>query len=380
MCTYFSTKEESTIIITFTEKERKEYEKIEQKAKEMYDRIKRRDPTSISRNYIKISSALLPLRLACSGGDMDGSDAKKIERNSGKSTKTIDITLDDSEMECPICLDHIENARATLCKPVAHIFCKDCIAGCFDGGQSIPCPSCRATIKVDDLCSVNVVDPMEGKEDACAPEPAKKTRRKGTIEDLMFKSKFKRLVVELKRIQDNEPQSKSLVFSQFASTLQWMKQELPKHGFQFRTLSGDMQMKKRAEALRQFQQDPPTTIFLLSMRSGAVGINLTQANRVFLMEPAMNPALEAQAVGRVYRLGQRKSVQVIRMRIENSIETRMVEMLSKKYGAAKKLSSDEANAASIATSSSTAIMPAVGHMFRDKATFLEQEFNLLFGV
>ena len=60
--------------------------------------------------------------------------------------------------------------------------------------------------------------------------------------------------------------AKSLVFSQFTSTLEWLKEELPKHGFQFRTLSGDMPMRQRAKALHDFQSDPPTTIFLLSMR------------------------------------------------------------------------------------------------------------------
>ena len=99
-----------------------------------------------------------------------------------------------------------------------------------------------------------------------------------------------------------------------------MQEELPKHGFQFRTLSGDMPMSKRARALRDFQNDPPTTIFLLSIRAGACGINLTQANRVFLMEPAMNPALEAQAIGRVYRLGQRKNVEIVRMLIGQIFE------------------------------------------------------------
>jgi len=121
-----------------------------------------------------------------------------------------------------------------------------------------------------------------------------------------------------------------------------MKQELPNHGFQFRTLSGSMPMKARAKALRDFQQDPPTTIFLLSMRAGAVGINLTQANRVFLMEPAMNPALEAQAIGRVYRLGQRKSVQITKFIMENSFETRLLNVTERKFGHGNKTNDAEA--------------------------------------
>jgi len=55
------------------------------------------------------------------------------------------------------------------------------------------------------------------------------------------------------------------------------------------------------QAIEAFQKDPPTTVFLLSMRSGSVGINLTSANYVFILEPALNPALEEQAVGRAWR-------------------------------------------------------------------------------
>lgn len=111
-----------------------------------------------------------------------------------------------------------------------------------------------------------------------------------------FTSKFRVLLKELQLIRDTDNSSKSLVFSQFNSTLAYLQEELPKHGFQFRTLQGSMSMKQRAKALNDFQNDPPTTVFLLSMRAGAVGINLTQANRVFLMEPSFNPALEAQAI------------------------------------------------------------------------------------
>ena len=67
---------------------------------------------------------------------------------------------------------------------------------------------------------------------------------------------------------------------------------------------------RAAQAIEAFQKDPPTTVFLLSMRSGAVGINLTAANHVFLMEPAFNPALEAQAIGRAHRMGQTRPVTV----------------------------------------------------------------------
>lgn len=62
--------------------------------------------------------------------------------------------------------------------------------------------------------------------------------------------------------------------------------------------------------LETFEKDPETTVFLLSQRTGSVGINLAAANHVFLMEPAMNPAVEVQAIGRVDRMTQTKPVTV----------------------------------------------------------------------
>ncbi len=74
-----------------------------------------------------------------------------------------------------------------------------------------------------------------------------------------------------------------------------------------------MSPKKRAEAIESFQRDPSTTVFLLSVRAGACGINLTAASHVFLLEPAMNPAMEEQAIGRAWRMGQQRPVTVKRL-------------------------------------------------------------------
>jgi hypothetical protein len=86
-----------------------------------------------------------------------------------------------------------------------------------------------------------------------------------------------------------------------------------------------MPLAARGRALAEFQSDPPTTVFLLSIRAGACGINLTQANEVFLLEPCLNPALEAQAVGRVHRMGQTRDVRVTRLVMAGSVEERILE-------------------------------------------------------
>ena len=146
----------------------------------------------------------------------------------------------------------------------------------------------------------------------------------------LMRSKLVTLLKALAEIRAADPSSKSLVFSQFASTLKWLQSELPRHGFSYRCITGDMSKNARAQALRDFREDPPTTIFLLSIKAGACGINLTQANHVFMMEPCLNPALEAQAVGRVHRMGQTRDCHITRLIIANSIEERIVDMLYKK--------------------------------------------------
>ena len=211
-------------------------------------------------------------------------------------------------------------------------------------------------------------DDVEAGSDA-EERPRKKRMQK--YSDFAFTSKCMGLLKELEKIRDSEPESKSLVFSQYKSTLDWLQIELPKHGFQFRTLSGGMSMTQRTKAMDAFQNDPPTTIFLLSLRAGAVGINLTTANRVFLMEPATNPALEEQAIGRVCRLGQKSVVEIVRLVVKNSIETRLRTLLDEKYGNANTISGD-------CTRQKCATL--VGSLTTDKTTLLTGEFDSLFDV
>ena len=97
---------------------------------------------------------------------------------------------------------------------------------------------------------------------------------------------------------------------------------------------------------------------------------MTEANRVFLLEPGFNPALEQQAVGRVHRLGQKRKVEIVRLIVKNSIETRIRAFLEHKYGKRGSAKDEEA-----------AIGP-VGNVAteRPKSKILAEEFDILFGV
>ena len=132
-----------------------------------------------------------------------------------------------------------------------------------------------------------------------------------------------RLIEELRTIRRERPDDKCLIFTSFSKSLKWMTSELETNGFEYRTLSGNMTMNKRKKQLEQFGNDDNVKVFVLTVRSGAVGITLTAANHVFLLEPPFNPALYRQAINRVYRLGQKKQVHIHTMIMRDSIEERI---------------------------------------------------------
>jgi superfamily II DNA or RNA helicase len=116
------------------------------------------------------------------------------------------------------------------------------------------------------------------------------------------------------------------------------------------------------------------------MRAGAVGINLTQANRVFLMEPCLSPALELQAIGRVHRLGQKRNVEIVRLVMKDSVETRIQKMLKKKYSDGSSAANDEVVAAGGRKNRRAAAPALVGSIASDRTAVLGAEFDILFGV
>jgi SNF2 family DNA or RNA helicase len=239
---------------------------------------------------IKALSMLGPLRQACSGGQpvcsaLVGADGA----GAGDDVHAWPVVARDT---CCICLELVEGPMVTPCK---HAFCGACILAVITAsatGDGAPCPLCRHEVSAKQLMRARFDDVDVGAAMAMADEAF------ATV----FESKLKVLLVELATLRARDPAAKVLVFSQFQSTLDWLKIKLAEAGIKFRTLEGSMTRQQRTKALEEFQNDPPTTIFLLSVRAGAVGINLTQANHVYLLDPCLNMALEQQAIGRVHRM------------------------------------------------------------------------------
>jgi SNF2 family DNA or RNA helicase len=137
-------------------------------------------------------------------------------------------------------------------------------------------------------------------------------------------TKVARLLYEINAMTTKSAKSKCVVFSQFHGVLDVAAEELTIRGIGFVRIDGKMKQHQRADALMEFSSNPNAKVFLLSMRSGAVGLTLTAADHCFIMDIAQNSAIEEQAIDRIHRIGQLNPVTVKRLVIEGTVEERLL--------------------------------------------------------
>ena len=121
---------------------------------------------------------------------------------------------------------------------------------------------------------------------------------------------------------------KVLVFSQFTSFLAIVRERLDAEKITYEYLDG--RTRNRAERVERFQGDPDVPIFLISLKAGGLGLNLTAAEYVYLLDPWWNPAVEAQAIDRSHRIGQTQHVFAYRLICRDTVEEKILELQQKK--------------------------------------------------
>ena len=121
---------------------------------------------------------------------------------------------------------------------------------------------------------------------------------------------------------------KALVFSQFTSLLAIVRLRLEREGVAFEYLDGKTH-DRQARVVR-FQEDPACRLFLISLKAGGLGLNLTAADYVFILDPWWNPAVEAQAVDRAHRIGQTRQVFAYRLITRDTVEEKVLELQATK--------------------------------------------------
>ncbi len=117
---------------------------------------------------------------------------------------------------------------------------------------------------------------------------------------------------------------KALVFSQFTSFLALLRAQLDGEGISYQYLDG--RTRDRRERVEAFQSDPETRLFLISLKAGGLGLNLTAADYVYLLDPWWNPAVESQAIDRTHRIGQTRPVFACRIVARDTVEEKILEL------------------------------------------------------
>ncbi len=143
----------------------------------------------------------------------------------------------------------------------------------------------------------------------------------------------------IREIEENAGNHKILVFSQFLKMLDLVRQHLEKANISYEYLDG--QTRDRADRVNHFQNNEQCRVFLMSLKAGGVGINLTEADYVYLIDPWWNPAVEQQAIDRTHRIGQTKKVFAYRMICKDTVEEKIMELQAKKKDIARDLISTE---------------------------------------
>ena len=151
---------------------------------------------------------------------------------------------------------------------------------------------------------------------ACHPGLVDKRRSGGPS------AKFDALLPQLAEVRDEG--HKCLVFSQFTSLLALLRERLDAEQVVYEYLDG--KTRDRESRVKRFQEDPNCGVFLISLKAGGLGLNLTAAEYVFLLDPWWNPAVEAQAIDRAHRIGQTRHVFAYRLLAADTVEDKIVEL------------------------------------------------------
>uniref|UniRef100_V5EWM6 DNA repair protein rad5 n=2 Tax=Kalmanozyma brasiliensis (strain GHG001) TaxID=1365824 RepID=V5EWM6_KALBG len=272
-----------------------------------------------------------------SGGDGDDSTAnyskqtvdRLIREMHGSSPST------STETECPICFEDPQISPCYLPRCM-HSACKTCLVDylrqCKERGEEGACPTCRVgPVDEGDLIEAIRTRPATPPGTPTSPAINVGGGVPSTIyvrNNLRSSTKVTALLNHLNAIRATEGPFKGVIFSQFTSFLDLLEPVLSRYRFRFLRLDGSTPQKVREKLLVEFQSSSTpadeTLLFLISLKAGGVGLNLTAANKIWLLDFWWNSSIENQAIDRVHRLGQTREVSVFRYLVKDSIENRIL--------------------------------------------------------
>ncbi|TMW85995.1 hypothetical protein EJD97_022138 [Solanum chilense] len=269
------------------------YKSLHNRSRELLKRYV--EDGTLMNNYGHIFAMITRLRQAA--------DHRYLVMYSRKELASGNKEAEDVEKLCDLCHDAVEDPVVTSCR---HVFCKACLIDVAESVEKIACPSCTKPLKFDFTAN-------NDKGDSNSKPTVKEFRSSSILNRIQLdkfqtSTKIDALREEIRFMVERDGSAKGIVFSQFTSFLDLIQYSLNLSGINCVQLVGSMSIAARDAAVNKFTEDSDCRILLMSLKAGAVALNLTVASNVFLMDPWWNPAVEQQAQDRIHRIGQYKPV------------------------------------------------------------------------
>ncbi|KAI1863735.1 uncharacterized protein JN550_009435 [Neoarthrinium moseri] len=255
-------------------------------------------------NYANIFGLIMQMRQVADHPDL-------ILKKSGEGGQNV--------LQCCICDEPAEEAIRSRCK---HDFCRACAKSYVNSQEQPDCPICHIPLSID-------LEQPEMEQDETLVKKSSIINRIN-MENWTSSSKIELLVHELHKLRSDNASHKSIIFSQFTTMLQLIEWRLRRAGITTVMLDGSMTPAQRQASINHFMTNTDVECFLVSLKAGGVALNLTEASRVFIVDPWWNPAAEWQSADRCHRIGQTRPCTITRLCIEDSVESRIVLLQEKK--------------------------------------------------
>ncbi|PWN46387.1 hypothetical protein IE81DRAFT_319294 [Ceraceosorus guamensis] len=270
-------------------------------------------------------------------GSTDGLDMQAISKMMAEN--------DDTEAECPFCFEELAETCFMPCK---HRGCRNClmqhIERCEARDEKPRCPTCdQGPFSASDLITAVRLRKKQAQSaghdpDAQQEEDDEAPSSQASVyfqrNNFRSSTKLEALVQDLNELRLSEPGFKGVVFSSFTSFLDLIEQILKRHKHGFVRLDGSTSQKEREAVLKAFAAADGSLLMLCSLKAAGVGINMTSATRVWMMDHWWNKAAEEQAIDRIHRIGQMRDVTVHRVIVENTIDERIIALQNRKHALA----------------------------------------------
>lgn len=322
----------------------------------------------LMKKYTQILTHILRLRQICchselvsSSSELEGTweeELKEFNQSVDKERFSLDTKLNQvmfslykkvniEDSECSICTQApIPFGELTLAE-CGHQYCYHCLMDHIsfqtETNNADPlCPDCRHPISQYRLFKIRKVSTSKKEV---------RFHTKEAVDDPLElypfqiyhhdpnenSSKINALLRHLRELKETSPGLQAVVFSQFSTYLDIIENKIRQDGedeFIVLKFDGRLNLNEREKVLKLFTTQTQTggkiVILLLSLKAGGVGLNLTCANRAFMMDPWWSPSVEDQAIDRVHRIGQNQNVKVVRFIASNSIENKMLKIQERK--------------------------------------------------